>query len=91
MLSSLFANPWVLGTLAAALLPLIIEWLFKRRKQQIELPTLKFLLENEEQEQIKKQDRLLLILRTIAVLALVLPWPISRRSNSMQSTPRLTS
>ena len=46
----MFANPWVLGALAAALLPFIIEWLFRRRKQQIELPTLKFLLENEEQE-----------------------------------------
>jgi hypothetical protein len=72
MLSSLFANPWVLATLAAASLPFIIEWLFRRRKQQIELPTLKFLLENEEQEQIKKQDRILLILRTVGVIALVL-------------------
>jgi hypothetical protein len=62
----------MLATLAAATLPLIIEWLFRRRKQQVELPTLKFLLENEEQEQIKKQDRLLLILRTIAVAVLVL-------------------
>ena len=72
MLYSLFANPWLLATVAAAILPLVIEWIFRRRKEQVPLPTLVFLLQNKEQEQIKKQDRFLLLLRTIAIIVLVL-------------------
>src|SRR6185295_8628431 len=53
-------------------------------------PTLKFLLENEEQEQVKKQDRLLLILRTVAVIALVLAIsrPLLQQSWLKSSGPR---
>ena len=72
MLTSFFTNPWLLYALGAAALPFIIEWLFRRRKRQVELPTLRYLLRNKEQEKIKRQDRWLLILRTAAVFFLVL-------------------
>jgi hypothetical protein len=81
-LLSLFTNPWMLAALAAAAVPWIIEWLFRRRKRQIELPTLVFLLDNDEQQQIKKQDRMLLLVRTIAlaVLVLALTRPLIKQS-----------
>jgi hypothetical protein len=69
---SLFTNPWILTALAAASLPWIIEWLFRRRKRQVELPTLRFILDDKEQEQVKRQDQLLLILRTVAIILIVL-------------------
>jgi hypothetical protein len=72
MLNSLFAHPWLLGALLAATLPWIIEWLFRRRKRQVELPTLRYLLKNKEQENVKRQDRNLLLVRTVAVALLVL-------------------
>lgn len=71
MLSSFFTNPWLLYALAAVALPWIIEWLFRRRKRQVELPTLRYLLRNKEQEKIKKQDRILLVLRTVACFFIV--------------------
>lgn len=72
MLESLFTHPWLLGALIAASLPWVIEWLFRRRKRQVELPTLRFILKDKEQEQVKKQDRILLLLRTCAIILLVL-------------------
>ena len=71
-MNSFFANPWMLAGLAAVSLPLIIEWLFRRRKRQVELPTLRFLLRNKEQERIRRQDRILLLLRMLGVFLLVL-------------------
>ncbi len=71
-MTSFFTNPWMLTALAAVALPWLIEWLFRRRKRQVELPTLRYLLRNKEQEQIKRQDRILLLLRTLAVFFLVL-------------------
>jgi len=62
----------MLAALAAVAIPIIIEWLFRRRKQQVELPTLRYLLRTKEQEKVRRQDRLLLILRTVALLVLVL-------------------
>src|SRR5579862_520897 len=62
----------MLSALAAVTLPWLIEWLFRRRKKQVQLPTLRYLLRNKEQQQIKRQDRILLILRTLAVFFLVL-------------------
>jgi len=71
-MTSFFTNPWMLAGLAAVALPLVIEWLFRRRKRQVELPTLRFLLRNKEQEKIRRQDRLLLLLRMLGVFLLVL-------------------
>ncbi|MBE7466703.1 MAG: BatA domain-containing protein [Planctomycetes bacterium] len=72
MLESFFAHPLLLAALVAAGLPWLIEWLFRRRKRQVELPTLRYILQDKEQEQVKRQDRILLILRTLAVALLVL-------------------
>ncbi|MDD4888428.1 MAG: BatA and WFA domain-containing protein [Phycisphaerae bacterium] len=69
---SIFKNPWMLAAVFAVAIPLIIEWLFRRRKRQVELPTLRFLLNNKEQEKIRRQDRILLILRCLGIFALVM-------------------
>ena len=71
-LKAIFISPWMLAGLAAAALPIIIEWLFRRRKRQVELPTIRFLLDSKEQEKIRRQDRILLVLRTAAIVFLVL-------------------
>ena len=62
----------MLAALAAVTLPWLIEWLFRRRKRLVQLPTLRYLLRNKEQQQVKCQDRILLLLRTLAVFFLVL-------------------
>ncbi|MCX7806359.1 MAG: BatA domain-containing protein [Planctomycetota bacterium] len=66
-MGSFFANPWMLAGIVAVTLPIIIEWLFKRRKRLIDLPTIRFLLRSKEQEKIKRQDRILLILRMVGI------------------------
>jgi hypothetical protein len=69
---SLFLHPVFLIALAALTLPWIIEWLFRRRKRQVELPTIRFLLDNPEQKKVRRQDLVLLLLRTAAIVLLVL-------------------
>jgi hypothetical protein len=69
---SFFTNPWMLAAAVAVSLPIIIEWLFRRRKRQVELPTIRYLLRNKEQEKIKRQDRILLLLRMAGIGLLVL-------------------
>ncbi|MEX0702256.1 MAG: BatA domain-containing protein [Planctomycetales bacterium] len=70
-LSAVFMNPLMLAAIAAVVVPIIIEWLFRRRKRRIELPTIRFLLDNEEQQKIRRQDRILLLLRMAAIGLLV--------------------
>ncbi len=67
-----FTHPWILAALAAVLLPILIEWLFRRRRRRVELPTIRFLLRNKEQKKVKRQDRILLAVRMLGVLCLVL-------------------
>ena len=62
----------MLAAVVAVLIPIIIEWLFRKRKRQVELPTIRYLLRNKEQEKVKRQDRLLLLLRMFALFLLVL-------------------
>src|SRR5580693_2456294 len=69
---SLFLHPVFLIALAAFVLPWVIEWLFRRRKRHIELPTIRFLLDNPEQKKVRRQDLILLLLRTVAIVLLVL-------------------
>ncbi len=66
-----FINPWMLPALAAVVLPIVIEWLFRRRKRQVELPTIRFLLRSKEQRKVKRQDRILLVLRMLGILMVV--------------------
>ena len=47
----------MLIALLGAALPIIIEILFHRRKRQVQLPTIRYLLKSKEQEKVKKQDR----------------------------------
>src|SRR5215831_18642443 len=72
MTASFFTHPGMLAAIVAVAVPLLIEWLFRRRKRQVELPTLRFLLRNKEQEKVRRQDRILLVLRTVALFLLVL-------------------
>jgi hypothetical protein len=62
----------MLAAIAAVLLPIIIEWLFRRRRRIIELPTIRFLLRNKEQKKVKRQDRILLFLRMLGIFCLVM-------------------
>ena len=71
-LKAIFVGPWMLAGLTAAAIPILIEWLFRRRKRQVELPTIRFLLDNKAQRKVRRQDRILLILRTAAIVLLVL-------------------
>lgn len=71
-MASFFANPWMLSAAVAVTLPIIIEWLFRRRKRQVDLPTIRYLLRSKEQEKIKRQDRILLLLRMLGLFFLVL-------------------
>ncbi len=69
-----FANPLLLLGLAAAALPVLIH-LFDKRKLPVEkLPTLRFLLQANEQvkRRIRLRDILLVALRTLAVMLLAL-------------------
>ena len=65
-----FLNPWMLIALAGALIPVIIELLFRRRRRQVELPTIRYLLKSRAEKKIRRQDRLLLILRCMVPLVL---------------------
>lgn len=75
---SFFQNPWLLAALAGAAIPIIIELLLRRRRRQVELPTIRYLLKSPAKKKIKRQDQLLLILRCLApaVLALALARPL---------------
>ena len=68
----------MLIALAAAAIPIIIEWLFRKRRRQVELPTIRFLLRTTEQKKVRRQDRLLLLMRMVGIVLLVAalsrPW-----------------
>jgi hypothetical protein len=72
MLDTFFRHPWFLITLLAAGLPILIEWLFRKRRREFVLPTVRFLLKREENEKVKRQDRILLILRTLVCFLVAL-------------------
>jgi hypothetical protein len=69
-----FLNPAFLWALPAAAIPLLIHLLSRRRLPQVEFPTTQFLraLEPREIRRIRLREILLLILRTLAILVLVL-------------------
>lgn len=68
---SFFTNPLILAGLVLVGLPWLIDWLFRRRKRQVELPTLRFILDNKEQEKIRRQDRILMLVRALGLLFLI--------------------
>ncbi|HUV39733.1 MAG TPA: BatA domain-containing protein, partial [Planctomycetota bacterium] len=65
-----FLNPWMLLALTGVLIPVIIELLFRRRRRQVELPTIRYLLKSRAEKKIRRQDRLLLLVRCMVPLVL---------------------
>ena len=74
-----FANPWMLLTLAAAGVPLIIHLISRQRARKLPISTLRFLFQTDRKTARKHKlvDLLVLILRTamIALLSLALSKP----------------
>ncbi len=75
---SFFSNAMMLWALLAVALPIIIEIIFRLRRRQVDLPTIRYLLRNPEEKKMKRQDRLLLILRCLIpfVLAAAMARPL---------------
>jgi hypothetical protein len=69
-----FLHPWVLLGLAAAGFPLLLHLLARREPPALEFPAVRYLMETarRHERRLKVQNYLLLILRTLLVLALVL-------------------
>ena len=72
LLLRFFQHPAFLWILAAVTIPLIIEWLLRRRRQRIPFAAMRFLLDSERPKKIRMQDRILLILRMIIIFLIVL-------------------
>lgn len=70
MLSKLFQHPLFLPALAAVMIPIIIEWLLRRRRRRIPFAAMRFLRDTERPKKIRMQDRILLVLR-MAILGLI--------------------
>ena len=62
----------MLAALVAVSIPWIIEWLLRRRRRRIELPTIRFLLSAAQQHRVRLQDVILLVVRSSVILVLVL-------------------
>ena len=87
---SFLVHPWMLLALLGIGIPILIEILFRRRRKQVELPTIRFLLRNPEEKKIRRQDRILLVLRCTApfLLAWAMARPVVSRQWRAQSTQR---
>jgi len=68
----LFQNPLLLIGLSGVFIPFIIEWLFRRRPRQVSLPTLRYLLLRKEQKDMRRQNRILLLIRALGCLLIAL-------------------
>jgi hypothetical protein len=69
-----FLNTALLAALSLGLIPILIHLLNRQRFKQVDFPTLRFLREMQRQKmrQVKIRQIILLVLRTLAVLFLVL-------------------
>lgn len=69
-----FLNTALLAALSLGLIPILIHLLNRQRFKQVDFPTLRFLKEMQRQKmrQVKIRQLILLLLRTLAVLFLVL-------------------
>jgi hypothetical protein len=68
----IFEHPAFLWVTIAVVIPLVIEWLLRRRRRRIRFAAMRFLLDTERPKKIRMQDRILLILRMIIIFLLVL-------------------
>ena len=73
-------NPWILPALAAMALPLLIEWLFRRRRQRIAFPAMRYLMNPKKRRRVQLQDLILLLIRTVVpgVLVFAIARPLLR-------------
>ncbi len=82
-----FLNSALLAALTLGLIPILIHLLNRQRFKQVDFPTLRFLQEMQRQKmrRVKVRQWLLLLLRTLAVLALVMAMarPVLRSEASL--------
>lgn len=73
-------HPWMLAALVAMAIPLLIEWLFRRRRQRIAFPAMRYLMNPKKRRRVQLQDLILLLVRTVVpgVLVLALARPLLR-------------
>lgn len=73
-------HPWMLAALAAMAIPLLIEWLFRRRRQLIAFPAMRYLMNSKKRRRVQLQDLILLVIRTVVpgVLVFALARPLLR-------------
>jgi len=85
-------QPWMLAALVAMAIPLIIEWLFRRRRQRIAFPAMRYLMNSKKRRKVQLQDMILLLVRTVVPAALVIAVarPLWRPAadQSAEQTPR---
>jgi hypothetical protein len=73
-------HPWMLLALVAMALPVIIEWLFRRRRQRIAFPAMRYLMNSKKRRRVRLQDLILLLIRTVVpgLLVIALARPLLR-------------
>lgn len=67
-----FQNPSFIWILIAVLIPIIIEWLLRRRRRLIRFAAMRYLLDTERPKKIRMQDRILLILRMLIIFLIII-------------------
>ena len=69
-----FLHPWVLAGLVAAGIPILLHLIARRQPPTVVFPAVRYLMATtqEHQKRLKLQNLLLLLLRTLLILALVL-------------------
>jgi hypothetical protein len=82
----------MLLALVAMALPIIIEWLFRRRRQRIAFPAMRYLMNSKKRRKVRLQDLILLLIRTVvpALLVIALARPLLRpdANTGATQTPR---
>ncbi|OAI49005.1 hypothetical protein AYO44_00970 [Planctomycetaceae bacterium SCGC AG-212-F19] len=85
-------HPWMLVALVAMAIPLIIEWLFRRRRQRIAFPAMRYLMNPKKRRRVQLQDLILLVVRTVVpgllVFALARPLMRPEASTGTAQAPR---
>lgn len=71
-LTKFFEHPLFLPALLAVAIPIVIEWLLRRRRRRIPFAAMRFLLDKEHPKKVRMQDRILLILRMAVLFFVVL-------------------
>jgi Aerotolerance regulator N-terminal/von Willebrand factor type A domain len=67
-----WVNPWMLVALVAMAIPLIIEWLLRRRRRRIDFPAMRYLMNRRKRRRVQLQDLILLLVRTVVPALVVI-------------------